>query len=99
MQEYNTLKTLVAEAETPEDTSKHLTRLASVRSDAQTAEGELETLSQRMEAKRRWVKPYKKGSLGSAPKSHTYVLGGKPTENGGEMLKRGGLGDDRRTNP
>jgi len=75
MQEYNTLKTLVAEAETPEDTSKHLTRLASVRSDAQTAEGELETLSQRMEAKRRWVKPYQKGSRGTLPETHTYIVG------------------------
>lgn len=99
MDEYGTLLRALSSADTPEVASTYLIRLSSLKGAAVGAESEIVELTDSLETKRRWVKPYKKGSLGSAPKSHTYVLGGKPTENGGEMLKRGVLGDDRRTNP
>jgi hypothetical protein len=76
LSEYADLKDIVARASTPEDTSTHLTRLAFVRVKAQKAESEINDLRVRMEAKRRWVAPYKKGSRGEIPDSHTYVIGG-----------------------
>jgi len=36
---------------------------------------EKQTITEQLALKRRWVKPYKKGSRGSVPDSHTYVLG------------------------
>ena len=74
LQEYHDLKMAVASAPTPEDASHHLIRLASVQGRAQEASEEIKDLTERMEAKRRWVKPYQKGSRGTTPQSHTYVL-------------------------
>lgn len=41
---------------------------------------DMQEITEQLAAKRRWVKPYKKGSRGSLPDSHTYVLG-EPTKN------------------
>lgn len=76
LSEYADLKDIVARASTPEDTSAHLTRLAFVRAKALKADSEINDLRVRMEAKRRWVMPYKKGSRGETPDSRTYVIGG-----------------------
>ena len=76
LSEYTDLKDIVSCASSPEDTSAHLTRMAFVRAKAQKAESEIHGLRVRMEAKRRWVMPYKKGSRGKAPDSRTYVIGG-----------------------
>lgn len=75
MEEYGILRASVSSADTPEGASSYLLRLASLKGAAQEAESEINDLTDRLEAKRRWVKPYKKGSLASTPKTHTYVLG------------------------
>jgi len=75
VQEYHDLRTAVANAPEAEDTSEHLMRLAFARGKALKADEEIKDLTTRLEAKRRWVKPYRKGSRGSEPESHTYVLG------------------------
>jgi len=76
LQEHRDLKAAVASAPTPEDASGYLSRLAVVRVSAVGAREEIKDLSERLESKRRWVKPYKKGSRGAVPTSHTYVLAG-----------------------
>ncbi len=50
--------------------------LAALRRTAATTATDLQKVTETLSAKRRWVKPYKKGSRGSLPNSHTYVLGG-----------------------
>ncbi len=76
LSEYADLKDTVARAPTPEDTSAHLNRLAFIRAKALKAGSEINDLRVRMETKRRWVMPYKKGSRGEASDSRTYVIGG-----------------------
>ncbi len=80
LDEYRDLKDAVSNAASPEDASDHLVRLAFLRGKAQKAESEIKSLSERLESRRRWVKPYQKGSRGSTPTSHTYMLG---SEEGG----------------
>lgn len=80
LDEYRDLKNAVSNAVRPEDASEHLVRLAFLRGKAQKAESEIKSLSERLESRRRWVKPYQKGSRGSTPTSHTYMLG---SEEGG----------------
>ena len=75
LREYQELRESVANASSPEEASPHLSRLAFVRGKAQKAESDIAELRERMEGKRRWVKPYQKGSRGSTPDTHTYVLG------------------------
>jgi hypothetical protein len=49
--------------------------LAALKAVAETTATDLGAITDSLKAKRRWVKPYKKGSRGSLPNSHTYVLG------------------------
>ena len=49
--------------------------LAGLRRASTTGATDLREITESLSAKRRWVKPYKKGSRGSLPNSHTYVLG------------------------
>lgn len=76
MDEYGNLLRSLSSADTPEGASTYLIRLSFLKGKRQEAESEINELTDSLEAKRRWVKPYKKGSLASTPESHTYVLGG-----------------------
>jgi hypothetical protein len=49
--------------------------LTGLRRASTTRTTDLREITEALSAKRRWVKPYKKGSKGSLPNSHTYVLG------------------------
>lgn len=61
------------------DTSPEIPSLvpivAGLRRAATARAEDLRETTEALSAKRRWVKPYKKGSRGSLPNSHTYVLG------------------------
>lgn len=51
--------------------------LAGFKRLSSTKDHDLKRLTESLNAKRRWVKPYMKGSQGSLPNSHTYLLGVK----------------------
>jgi hypothetical protein len=51
--------------------------LAGFKRLSSTKDHDLNRLIDSLNAKRRWVKPYMKGSQGSLPNSHTYLLGVK----------------------
>ena len=61
------------------DTSPHIPSLVPIltglRRASATRTTDLREITKALSAKRRWVKPYKKGSRGSLPNSHTYLLG------------------------
>lgn len=73
--EHQILRGLVVDAESPEDTSSHLIRLSALRAEIASMRKDAEVLAERMESKRRWVMPYKKGTRGKEPEDRTYVLG------------------------
>ena len=54
--------------------------LAGLRRASMTSATDLREITESLSAKRRWVMPYKKGSLGSLPNSHTYLLGDDRSE-------------------
>jgi hypothetical protein len=61
--------------DTSPDISSLVPILAGLRRASTTRATDLREITEALSAKRRWVKPYKKGSRGSLPNSHTYVLG------------------------
>ncbi len=62
------------------DIADALPVLAGLRRAATHAATDLRKITEELNAKRRWVKPYKKGSRGSLPNSHTYVLGAEESD-------------------
>ena len=64
----------VANLSSSEEIAPIIPMLAAAKRAGTQADTDLRQIVERLNAKRRWVKPYKKGSLGSLPESHTYVL-------------------------
>jgi len=75
-EEYESCREHTASLTTSEDIARSLPVLAAAKRAALHADTVLHEITEGMNAKRRWVKPYKKGTRGSLPDSHTYVLNG-----------------------
>ncbi len=75
-EEYESCRAHTASLSTSEDIARSLPVLAAAKHATHHADAALHEITEGMNAKRRWVRPYKKGTSGPLPDSHTYVLNG-----------------------
>ena len=79
-EQYDKATKHMASLKTSGDIADALPVLAGLRRAATHTATDLRKITEELNAKRRWVKPYKKGSRGSLPNSHTYVLGAEESD-------------------
>ena len=79
-EQYDKATKHMASLKASEDIADALPVLAGLRRAATHTATDLRKITEELNAKRRWVKPYQKGSRGSLPNSHTYVLGAEESD-------------------